>query len=119
LQLFPEEERTMTRGSSIICSVAFALAAILPTSALAGDVVVQSGYCAASLSMQQVANAGITRIREIRGDNLHRRYIGKMTWQGASMVAGAEVHLFTCQLTNIVAPVTRSTPVYGRYAGMW
>lgn len=109
----------MTPRSSIVCAAALALAGVLATSALAGDVVVQSGYCAASLSVQQVANAGISRIREIRSDNLHRRYVGKMKWQGESIVVGAEVHLFTCQLTNIVAPVTRDTPVYGRYAGIW
>jgi len=100
---------------------ASALAAAVSGLAPAGakDVVVESGYCEAELSLQQVANAGVTRIKEIRGTNLHRRYVGKMTWQGQTMVVGAEVHLFTCTLTSIVAPVTRDTPVYGRYAGMW
>lgn len=109
----------MAIRNALIVALALAGTATGIAGVTAGDVVVQSGYCAASLSLQQVANAGITRIREIRGDKLHRRYVGKMKWQGETMVVGAEVHLFTCELTNIVAPVTRDTPVYGRYAGSW
>ena len=37
-------------------------------------------------------------------------------WQGEVLVVGAEVHMFTCQLTDLIAPVTRTTPFYGRYA---
>jgi hypothetical protein len=113
------EDFDMPIRKALAVALALAVMAAGIANVTAGDVVVQSGYCAASLSQQQVANAGITRIREIRGDNLHRRYVGKMKWQGETMVVGAEVHLFTCELTNIIAPVTRDTPVYGRYAGSW
>lgn len=109
----------MANRNLLVVALALAGTATGVTSVTAGDVVVQSGYCAASLSLQQVANAGIARIREIRGDNLHRRYVGKMKWQGETMVVGAEVHLFTCELTSIIAPVTRDTPIYGRYVGSW
>ena len=102
--------RTTLVGALALVAIASGLGAVT-----AKDVVVQSSYCEAGLSLQQVTNAGITHIHEIRGDNLHRRYVGMMKWQGDTFEVGAEVHLFTCRLTNIVAPVTRDTPIYGAY----
>ncbi len=82
----------------------------------ARDVTVESGACDGDVSRQQVANAGVTSIRNTRGTNMLRRYVGIMQWQGQTMVVGAEVHMFTCERTNLVAPVTRDTPIFGRYA---
>ncbi|HEV2514259.1 MAG TPA: hypothetical protein VGV07_03355 [Devosia sp.] len=90
------------------------LSATLPAKAV--DVTVESGACDSALSRLQVANAGVTRIRDIQGTNMLRRYVGRMQWQGERMLVGAEVHMFTCKLTNLVAPVTGTTPIFGRYA---
>ncbi len=98
----------------LIVLVMLSMPFALPARAV--DVIVESGACEAALSKQQVANAGVTRRRDIQGTNILRRYVGLMRWQGDLMVVGVEVHRFTCTLKNIVAPVTRETPVYGRYA---
>ena len=103
-----------SRSPLVAALLIASLAASLP--ALAVDVTVESGACESALSKQQVANAGVSRIRDIQGTNMLRRYVGLMRWQGERMVVGVEVHRFTCTLKNIVAPVTADTPVYGRYA---
>lgn len=105
---------TNRRSVLLVALLLSGLSATTPSKAV--DVTVESGACDSALSKQQVANAGVTRIRDIRGTNMLRRYVGLMNWQGQRMVVGAEVHMFTCELTNLVAPVTRDTPIFGRYA---
>ena len=101
--------------SSLLVAALIAGLAFIPA-AEAVDVNVESGACESALSKQQVANAGVSRIRDIKGTNILRRYIGVMNWQGERIYVGAEVHRFTCQLTNLVAPVTGDTPIFGPYA---
>lgn len=105
---------TNRRSVLLVALLVSGLSATPPSKAV--DVTVESGACDSALSWRQVANAGVTRIRSIRGTNMLRRYVGQMNWQGQRMVVGAEVHMFTCELTSLVAPVTRDTPIFGRYA---
>lgn len=93
------------------------LAAAMPVAAKAGDITNSNDRtCNHTKAAQVASNAGVLiRNNRVEGTTTLYRFLGTMRWQGKRMWVGAEVHLFTCELTNIVAPVQIDTPLWGKY----